>query len=75
MGVVDRDSDYFGFLIEQGVCANDIWMCDHEFGYEIGETDYTDFFDFLAKVGLGIWVNDQAHFASLAYTELSLASF
>jgi len=55
MGVVDRDSDYFGFLIEQGVCANDIWMCDHEFGYEIGETDYTDFFDFLAKVGLGIW--------------------
>jgi hypothetical protein len=24
MGVVERDSDYFGFLIEQGVCANDI---------------------------------------------------
>jgi hypothetical protein len=46
---------YFGFLIEQGVCANDIWMCDHEFGYEIGETDYTEFFDFLTKVGLGIW--------------------
>jgi hypothetical protein len=55
MGVVDPDSDYFGFLIEQGVCANDIWMCDHEFGYEIGETDYTDFFDFLTKGGLGIW--------------------
>jgi hypothetical protein len=51
MGVVDRDSDYFGFLIEQSVCANDIWMCDHE----IGETDHTDFFDFLTKVGLGIW--------------------
>jgi hypothetical protein len=40
MGVVDRDSDYSGFPIEQGACANDIWMCDHEFGYEIGETDY-----------------------------------
>ena len=51
IGVVDRDSDYFGFLIEHGVCANDIWMCDHE----IGETDYREFFDFLAKVGLGIW--------------------
>ena len=55
MGVVDRDSDYLGFLIEQRVCANDIWVCDHEFGYEIGETGYTDFFDFLTKVGLGIW--------------------
>jgi hypothetical protein len=55
MGVVDRGSGYFGFLIEQGVCANDIWMCDHEFGYEIGETDYTGFFDFLSKVDLGIW--------------------
>jgi hypothetical protein len=24
MGVVERDFDYFGSLIEQGVCANDI---------------------------------------------------
>jgi hypothetical protein len=55
MGVVDQGSGYFGFLIEQDVSANDIWMCDHEFGYEIGETDYTDFFDFLSKVDLGIW--------------------
>lgn len=54
MGVVDRDSDYFGLLIEQGVFANDIRMCDHEFGYEDGETDYILFFDFLTKVGLGM---------------------
>ena len=52
MGVVDRDSDYSGFLIEQVACANDIWMCDHEFGYEIGETGYTDLLDFLSKYRL-----------------------
>jgi hypothetical protein len=70
MGVVDRDSDYFGFLVEQGVCANDIWMCDHEFGYEIGETDYKIFSISLPKQVLAYGTNDQAHFASLAYTEL-----
>jgi hypothetical protein len=43
----------WGTSMESGT-PRDIWMCDHEFGYEIGETDYTDFFDFLAKVGLGI---------------------
>jgi hypothetical protein len=52
MGVVDRDSDYSGFLIEQGACANDVWMCHHEFGYEIGETGYTDLLDFLSKYRL-----------------------
>lgn len=55
MGVIELDSDYFGFLIEQGVCSNDIWRADHEFGYEIGETDYADFFDLLAKIALGVW--------------------
>jgi hypothetical protein len=32
MGVVELDSDYYGFLIEHGVCSNDIWSADHEFG-------------------------------------------
>jgi hypothetical protein len=44
MGVVESDSDYYGFLIEQGVCSNDIWSADHELGYEIGSAGYTDFF-------------------------------
>ena len=55
VGVVDIDSDYYGFLIEQGVCSNDIWTVDHEFGYEIDYREYPDFFDFLARVALGIW--------------------
>ena len=34
MGVVELDSDYYGFMIEHGVCSNDIWSADHEFAYE-----------------------------------------
>ena len=60
MGVVELDSDYNGFLIEHGVCSNDIWRVDHELEYDILDTDYADFFDFLAKVGLGIWDESEA---------------
>src|SRR6516164_1566016 len=55
LGVVEIDSDYYGSLIEQGVCSNDIWCADHDFGYEIHDAEHPDFFDFLAKVALGIW--------------------
>jgi len=54
VGVVELDSDYYGFLIEHGLCSNDIWRADHELDYDILCTDYSDFYDFLAKVGLGI---------------------
>ena len=60
MGVVEMDSDYYGFLIEHGLCSNDIWRADHELDYDILYTDYTDFYDFLAKVGLGIWDESEA---------------
>ena len=60
MGVVELDSDYYGFLIEHGVCSNDIWHADHEFAYDILYTEYPNFFDFLAKVGLGIWDGSEA---------------
>ncbi len=59
MGVVEWDSDYYGFLIEQGVCSNDIWSADHEFASEIGSAGYPNFFDFLAKVALGIWDDEE----------------
>jgi len=48
MGVVELDSDYYGFLT------------DHELEYDILDTDYRDFFDLLAKVGLGIWDESEA---------------
>jgi hypothetical protein len=60
LGVVEIDSDYYGFLIEQGVCSNDLWSVDHEFGYEIYYMEYPDFFDFLARVALDIWEEDEA---------------
>lgn len=50
LGVVDIDSDFYGFLIEQGICSNDIWCAD-----KLDYTEYPDFFDFLARVALGIW--------------------
>jgi hypothetical protein len=59
LGVVDIDSDFYGFLIEQGVCSNDIWCADHDFEYKIDYTEYPDFFDFLAKVALGIWEGEE----------------
>jgi hypothetical protein len=51
IGVVETDSNYYGFLIEHGVCSNDIWIADHDFGYQICDAGYPDFFHFLAKVG------------------------
>ena len=59
MGVVELNSDYYGFLVEQGVRSNDIWSADHDFGYEIGSAGYPDFFDFLAKMALGIWDDEE----------------
>jgi hypothetical protein len=35
------------------------WSADHEFGHEIGDAGYPDFFDFLAKVALGIWDDEE----------------
>jgi hypothetical protein len=52
---VDTDSNCHGFLIEHGVCSKDIWIADHDFGYQICDAGYRDFFDFLAKVGLNVW--------------------
>jgi len=46
------DSNYYGFLIELSVCSNDVWIADHDFGYQIGDAGYSDFFDFLAKVAM-----------------------
>jgi hypothetical protein len=60
MGVVELDSDYYGFLIKHGVCSNDIRRVDHELDYDILYTDYPDLYDFLAKAGLGIWDESEA---------------
>ena len=53
------DSNYYGFLIEHGVCSNDVWIADHDFGYQIGDAGYSDFFDFLAKAALNVWDDEE----------------
>jgi hypothetical protein len=30
------------------------WIADHDFGYQIGDAGYSDFFDFLAKAALNV---------------------
>jgi hypothetical protein len=59
VGVVEVDSNYYGFLIEHDVCSNDVWIADHDFGYQIGDAGYSDFFDFLAKVALNVWDDEE----------------
>ena len=53
VGVIEYESHYDGFLIEQGVCY--VWHADHDFGYDIDESPYIDFFDIVAKLGPGFW--------------------
>jgi len=48
-----------GFLIEHGVCSNDIWIADHELGYQIGDAGYSNFFVFLAKVSRNVWDDEK----------------
>jgi antitoxin YobK len=55
IGIVELDSDYYGFLVEHGVCSNDIWRSDYELGREICSTGYSDLFEFLARAALGVW--------------------
>jgi hypothetical protein len=52
MGVVQVDSSYYGLLIEDVVCSNEIWNADHDIGYEVGDPGYSDFFDLLAKAAV-----------------------
>ena len=59
IGVVETDSNHYGFLIEHGVCSNDSWIADRDFGYQNCDAGYPDFFDFLAKVGLNVWDNEE----------------
>ena len=41
------------------VCPNDGWIADNDFGYKIGYGGYSDFFDFLTKVALSVWGDEE----------------
>ena len=38
---------------------NDSSIADHDFGYQIGYGGYSDFFDFLTKVALNVWDDEE----------------
>lgn len=43
--------DYYGFVVEDGVCSKTVYFFDHETS-DISESGYADLFDYLADVGL-----------------------
>jgi hypothetical protein len=48
-----------GSNVPREVCSNDSWIADYDFGYQIGYVGHSDFFDFLAKVALNIWDDEE----------------
>jgi hypothetical protein len=48
-----------GSNVPREVCSNDSWIADHDFGYQIGYGGYSDFFDFLTKVALNVWDDEE----------------
>jgi len=38
---------------------SDVWKADRDFGYQICDAGYPNFFDFLAKVGLNAWDDEE----------------
>jgi SMI1-KNR4 cell-wall len=60
MGVVEIDSDYYGFLISMGSAQTTSGAPIMGWPTTSSLTGYPDFFDFLAKVGLGIWDESEA---------------
>ena len=41
------------------VCPNDGWIADNDFGYQIGYGGLLRFFDFLTKVALNVWDDEE----------------
>ena len=46
------DSNYYGSSLSTVSAQMKFWIADHDFGYQICNAGYSDFFDFLAKVAM-----------------------
>jgi hypothetical protein len=44
--------DFYGFLVRQGVCTEQVYFADHEHHYCPAPTAYRSFFEFIYHVGL-----------------------
>ena len=44
--------DYYGYLIVDSKCSDNIYFADHEKGYEIIQTEFFDLLSFINEIGL-----------------------
>jgi hypothetical protein len=52
--VDDGKSNYYGFVVENGLCSREVWFADQELGYELAGTDYEDFYDLISTEAFGV---------------------
>jgi len=52
--VDDEKSNYYCFVVENGVCSREIWFADQDLGYELSSTDYQDFYELIAGEAFGV---------------------
>jgi len=48
--------DYLGFTIQDGKCSEQLYWADHEEGYSIGKSEYSNFYDFILREGLDLGI-------------------
>ena len=52
--VDDGKSNFYGLVVENGVCSREIWFADQDLGYELSGTDYEDFYQLIATEAFGV---------------------
>jgi SMI1 / KNR4 family (SUKH-1) len=52
--VDDGKSNYYGFVVESGVCSREVWFADQDLGYELSGTEYEDFYQLIATEAFGV---------------------
>jgi hypothetical protein len=59
MGVVEMDSNYYGSSLSTVSAQMKFWIADHDFGSQICNAGYSDFFEILAEVAFNVWDNEE----------------
>jgi hypothetical protein len=46
--------DYYGFMVKDGCCGEEVWWADHEAEYAVSRSEYGNFAEFLLNIGLNL---------------------